>query len=267
MKNHIKKLFSLLISISFLNASTLDLGFGTGGMLYPDYLGSKHENILFVPYPYISYTSKNLTIDRDGLNGKLFTKKNISLELSASGSLPVKSRGARESMNDIDSALEIGPALVYTLYNSKGLNLKLDLPLRMVLSSDFKKIDYHGYVYEIRAELKYNFDDYLFQLHTGGIWANSKYNNYLYGVGIEDSTDKRPVYHGKAGYNGYKTSIGISKKFKHVWTGAFARHYILTHNVFSNSPLKEKNSAIYGGLFIAYIFNNNSNRSIIQWLK
>jgi len=262
-----KKFLILISTLSMLNAAELDLGFGAGAMVYPDYLGSKNENILFIPYPYISYASENLTIDRDGLEGRLFSGSDFSLQVSASGSLPVESSGAREGMSDLDPALEIGPALVYDVYTSKDLSLKLDLPLRAVFSTDFKGVDYRGHLLELRAEIEYNVNDYLFQLHTGGVWANQKYNDYLYGVGINDATTTRPLYEGKAGYNGYKTSIGVSKKFDHIWAGAFARHYNLSHNAFSDSPLKEKNSAIYGGVFVAYIFDDALSRSIKKWVE
>jgi outer membrane scaffolding protein for murein synthesis (MipA/OmpV family) len=230
-------------------------------------LGSKNENILFIPYPYISYTSEHITIDRDGLEGRLFSGSDFSLQVSASGSLPVESSGAREGMSDLDPALEIGPALVYNVYSSNDLSIKLDVPLRAVLSSDFKGVEYRGLTYELRAELEYNYKDYLFQLHTGGVWADKKYNNYLYGVGINDATNTRNLYEAKAGYNGYKTSMGLSKKFDHVWAGTFVRHYNLSHNAFRDSPLKEKNSAFYGGIFVAYIFDDALSRSIKKWVE
>ena len=262
-----KKLLLLLSTFSMLNAAKLDLGFGAGTMVYPDYLGSKDENVLFIPYPYLSYTSEKLNIDRDGLEGRLFSSSNFNLQVSASGSLPVESSGAREGMKDLDPALEIGPALVYNVYTNDKLSLKLDVPFRAVLSSDLKNVEYRGLIYELRAELEYTYNNYLFQLHTGGVWADKKYNNYLYGVGINDLTSNRPLYEGKAGYNGYKTSMGVSKKFDHIWAGAFARHYNLSHNAFADSPLKEKNSGIYGGIFVAYLFDDTLSRSIKKWLE
>ena len=262
-----KSFFTLFSLCSLLSASELELGFGMGSMFYPDYLGSKNDNVLVIPYPYISYKSDTLTIDREGLDKKLFTYGDFHLELSASGSLPANSSGAREGMADLDPALELGPALVYSAYKDENFNIKLDLPLRAVVSTDFKDVNYRGYLYELRAEFEYDYNGYLFQLHTGGVWGDSKYHNYLYGIGATDVRPNRPRYEAKAGYGGYKTSIGVSKKFDKVWAGTFVRHYNLSHAVYANSPLKEKNSALYGGIFVAYIFDDKVTRSLKNWLE
>lgn len=236
-------------------------------MFYPDYLGSKNNNILFIPYPYISYKSDKLNIDREGLKRKFLHYGDFSLELSASGSLPVNSSGAREGMSDLDPALELGPALIYTAYQDDSLSLKLDLPLRAVLSTDFKGLEYQGYVYELRGELEYKINDYELQFHTGFMWSDNKYHNYLYGVKTNDVTTSRTLYQAEAGYTAYKTSLGLSKKFDNVWVGAFVRHYSLNESSIEESPLVERNSALYGGIFIAYIFDDKMTRSIKNWLE
>jgi outer membrane protein len=262
-----KKLFLSLFCFMSLNAAQLDLGLGAGTMFYPDYLGSKNNNTLFIPYPYISYQSDKLSIDREGLKQKFLTYGDFSLELSAAGSLPIESSGAREGMNDLDPAFEIGPALIYTAYQDEALTLKIDLPLRTVLSTDFKGIDYRGYIYELRGELDYKVNDYILQFHTGFMWADAKYHNHFYGVGSNDVTNTRASYQAKAGYTAYKTSLGLSKRFDNVWAGAFVRHYSLNESSIIHSPLKERNSALYGGLFVAYIFEDELTRSIKNWLE
>ena len=263
-----KKLFLSFLCFLSLNAAELDLGLGIGAMFYPDYMGSKNDNALFILYPYIHYQSEKLNIDRRGLKHHFFSHGNFTLELSAAGSLPVKSSGAREGMNDLDPALELGPALIYTVYEDDDLSLQLDFPFRAVLSTDFKGVDYRGYVYELRGEVEYTFyNDYLLQFHTGFMWGDSKYHNHLYGVGINDITTSRTAYQAKAGYTAYKTSLGISKRFENIWAGAFARHYSLNESSIKNSPLTERNSAMYTGIFVAYIFDDGVTRSIKKWLE
>ena len=262
-----KKLLLFLFSILSVNAAELDLGLGGGTMFYPDYLGSKNNNVLFIPYPYISYKSDKLTLDREGLKQKFLKFGDFSLELSAAGSLPIDSSGAREGMHDLDPALELGPALIYTAYQDETLRLKIDLPLRAVLSTDFKGVDYRGYIYELRGELDYKFNDYTLQFHTGFMWSDSKYHNYLYGVGANDVTNGRALYETNGGYTAYKTSLGLSKRFDNIWAGAFVRHYSLTESSIRNSPLTERNSALYGGVFMAYIFDDVLTRSIKNWLE
>lgn len=262
-----KRLFILTLLTLSLHASSLDLGLGGGAMFYPDYLGSKHNNSLFIPYPYISYKSDKLTIDREGLQQKLLHYGRFSVELSAGGSLPLKSSGVRKGMKNLDPAMELGPALLYNAYEDDTLSLKIDMPIRAVVSSDFKTLDYRGYIYELRGELEYQFDDYELQFHTGFVWADSKYHNYLYGVKRDEVNDHRTFYEAQSGYTGYKTSIGLSKRFEHLWAGAFVRYYSLYDSVIKESPLKEKDSALYGGVFIAYIFDDAVTRSIKNWLE
>jgi outer membrane scaffolding protein for murein synthesis (MipA/OmpV family) len=263
-----KLVLSAILAVVLVEASELDLGMGAGVMYYPDYLGSDQDNTLFIPYPYISYTSKNLQIDKDGIQQQLFSIDGLSMRLSMSGSLPVKSSGAREGMNDLDPAGEIGPALVYKLYEEGTFSLKLDFPIRAVISTDWEGIDYRGYIYDPKISINYDFyDGYEFQLHTGGAFADSRYHNYLYGVKDSFVTDDRVAYHAKGGYSGYKTSMGISKRFENIWAGAFLRYYSLTGSSFADSPLKLKNSAIYSGIFVAYLFDKEFSRKVKRWLE
>ena len=264
-----KKLLSILTLVCVsLNSSELDLGMGIGTMYYPDYLGSDHSNTLYIPYPYISYVSEKIEIDGNGVEAKLFDINDLSMRLSMSGSVPVKSSGVREGMHELDPSMEIGPALVYSLYEKNGLSLKIDMPIRAVLSSDFKGVDYRGYIYDPKLSIEYDFlDGYNFQLHTGGVFADSRYHNYIYGVNSQSVTKDRAYYKTDAGYSGYKTSMGIEKKFENLWLGAFIRHYTLTGSIFSSSPLAVKNSAVYGGLFVAYLFDKSYTDRVKNWLE
>jgi outer membrane scaffolding protein for murein synthesis (MipA/OmpV family) len=263
-----KKLLLITLCSLSLHTSELDLGMGAGVMFYPDYLGSDHTNALYIPFPYISYVSEDLEIDGSGVKAELFDINNLSLRLSLSGSVPVKSSGIREGMYDLDPSVEIGPALVYTLYDKEGLSLKIDAPIRAIISSDFKGADYRGYIYDPKLSIEYDFwDGYHFQLHTGGVFADSRYHNYLYGVKLRHSKKGRAYYKTDAGYSGYKTSMGIEKKFKNLWLGTFVRHYNLTGSIFRSSPLTVKNSAIYGGLFIAYLFDKSYTDRIKNWIE
>jgi len=250
-----KKLILLLILGQYINASELNLGVGIGDMYYPDYLGSDHTNNMVIPFPFIDYHSKKLDIDQDGIKQQLFAIDGLSARVSMSGSLPVTSSGAREGMANLDPAGEIGPALVYKFYEKSGLSLKLDIPIRAVVSSDWKSIDYRGYKIDPRIAIDYNINGYLWQFQTGGVWADSKYNNYIYGIDSSDVIEGRAEYKAKAGYLGYKTSFGISKKYEKIWAGAFIRHYNLSGAVSNDSPLTRQKYALYSGLFIAYLFD------------
>jgi len=114
----------LLIATTLTEASELDLGIGFSGLSYPDYVGSSHQNNIIIPYPYIYYRSDKLQIDNEGLQRKLFSINDLTLKLSLSGTLPVESRGAREGMDDLDAAGEIGPSLLYNLYKNDAFYIK-----------------------------------------------------------------------------------------------------------------------------------------------
>ncbi len=258
-----KKFITIIMIISSLYSSTLDLGIGIGSITYPDYIGSNHTNNTILPFPYIDYHSKTMDIDKDGLKQRLFSMDRVSLRLSMSGSLPVHSSGAREGMSDLDIAGEIGPAIIYELYKKDGLTLKLDFPIRAVVSTNFKEMRYRGYKCDPRFAIDYNFlNGYLFQLQTGGVWADSRFQNYIYGVESRFATKDRSQYRAEAGYMGYKTSIGISKKFNRVWAGAFIRYYDLNGAVSEDSPLFNRSYGVYSGLFIAYLFDREFSTKI-----
>ena len=258
-----RKKITIALIISSLYSSTLDLGIGIGEMRYPDYLGSNHTNSTIFPFPYIDYHSEKLDIDQDGLKQRLFSIDGVSLRVSMSGSLPVHSSGAREGMGNLDIAGEIGPAIVYEIYRKDGLSIKLDFPIRAVISTNFKELKYRGYKYDPRLAMDYNFlDGYLFQFQTGGVWADSRFQNYIYGVDSRFITENRTQYRAKEGYMGYKTSIGISKKFNRVWAGAFIRFYDLNGAVSKDSPLFNRSYGVYSGIFIAYLFDNKFSKKI-----
>jgi len=265
-----KKQHLIIPFLLFSNAysSELDLGIGVTTFSYPDYLGSDKGNTLIFPFPYIKYESETLEIDNKGLQQEIFALGDFSLQASLSGSLPAKSSGIREGMPKLDPSGEIGPAIFYSVYNKNNTIIDLEFPLRAVLSTDFKSIEYQGYIYETKFRASYETEDgYLFQMGTGGVWGDERYHNYLYGVNEEMATEYRPFYKAKAGYLGYKTSVGISRTFDNILLGGFIRHYSLRESVIKNSPLRVKNSALYGGVHLSYIFDKSISNKLKRWIE
>jgi len=263
-----KQLLIPLLILSNVYSSELDLGLGMATFSYPDYLGSDKDNTLLFPYPYIRYESDTLKIDNKGLRQELFSINDFTLQGSLSGSLPSKSSHIREGMSTLDLSGELGPAIFYSVYNQNNTIIDLEFPLRAVLSTDFKNIDYQGYIYEAKFRASYKTDNgYLFQMGTGGVWGDKRYHNYLYGVTEELVTKNRPFYQAKAGYTGYKTSFGVSKTFNKLMVGGFIRHYSLKKSVIEQSPLKMKNSALYGSIYLSYVFNKEISNPIKKWLE
>jgi len=247
----------LLINIYiYAKEPKIELGLGLFTLSYPDYLGSKSTQLLTAPFPHVRYRGEFLTIDEDGINGKLFGVDGLRLDLSLSGSLPANSEDskAREGMPDLDFTGEVGPNLVYTIFEHGVALLEFELPIRAVLSTDLSSIRYRGVVSTPQLKYSLNYSEIEWTLRSGVMFANEKYHNYFYGVTQEYVTPTRVQYESSGGYSGFRNRIGMSYQKESWWAGAFISHFSLNNAVFQDSPLVETQSAVYMGLSVAYIF-------------
>ena len=266
MQKHYFPIFILLLTPA--SASELDLGLGITSISYPDYLGSDHQNSLTLPYPYISYKSDTLEIDSSGLNKDIFSIDNFRIKLSFGGSIPVQGSKIREGMPDLDPSGQLGPSLLYTFYKKNGFLLEMNLPIRAVVSTDFKGIDYRGYVYEASVSMEYeNEQGYHFDFSTGAVWGDSRYLNYVYGVPKSMATTTRNAYEAEAGYLGFRTSLGFAKKFDKFWLGAFLQNYNLNNSSIDGSPFLREKSALYGGFALSYLFDKSVSNQVKEWIE
>jgi MipA family protein len=247
-------LFIAVSSFLFSEDYTLELGVGVGVLSYPDYIGSKSQNIGVSPYPFVVLKYKNLTIDRNGIQQNIFHVNGLSVKISGGGMLPSKSSGAREGMEDLDATFELGPTLEYKIYEQDGLDLYLTLPVRAVFSTDLKSIDYVGVVSDPTLKLNWKLEKFNLDFAMGPVWADANYHDYYYGVATQYVTPQRGYYKTKGGYSGFASSIGISKRVDSFWMGAFVKYYDLHGVVYDDSPLLETNHAVFGGAAVAYIF-------------
>ncbi|MBN2768630.1 MAG: MipA/OmpV family protein [Campylobacterales bacterium] len=252
----IKKIILLIAVCSFLFSEdyTLDLGFGVGVLSYPDYIGSKSQSAVVSPYPFIVLKYKNLTIDRNGIQQKIFNVDGLNVKLSGGGMLPSDSTGAREGMKDLDATFELGPTIEYTIYKQDDIHFYCSLPLRAVFSTDFSSIDYVGLISDPKLILNWNISKYNFDLSAGPVWADAHYHEYYYGVETRYVTPQRAYYKAKGGYSGFATAFGISKRVDSFWFGAFVKYYDLNGVVYEESPLLETDHAVFSGVAAAYIF-------------
>lgn len=257
--NLIKRFFLIiLIVIPFLNAdeSKLALGIGSGFLTYPDYIGSKSYSTLPFAFPYIKYSSKNFSIDRNGISQKLFDIKNLILDLSFSGSLPANSEDndARKDMPNLNFTFEVGPKLTYNFYDKKNLTIGLELAIRSVMDTDFEMLEFQGIVGATEVKFKLDIDELGLTFSSGARFGNEKYHNYFYGVTKEYETQTRRVYASKAGYSGYKNKLGARYRSGDWWYGAVISHHTLRGASYKDSPLLETEDAFYLGCSFAYIF-------------
>ena len=249
-------LLLLTFTSVFAKEPEIELGVGVFTLSYPDYLGSKSTQLLTAPFPHVRYRGEFLTIDEDGINGKLFGIDGLRLDLSLSGSLPANSEDskAREGMPDLDFTGEIGPNLVYNIYEHGVALLEFEFPVRAVLSTDLSSIKYRGIVSTPQLKYSLNYSEFEWTLRSGVMFANEKYHNYFYGVTEEYVIPTRALYKASSGYSGFRNRIGMSYQKGSWWGGAFVSHFSLSNAVFENSPLVETKSAIYMGASVAYIF-------------
>jgi len=255
----IKQLLVLLLIFSTLNSKenyTLDYGIGIAYINIPQYIGAKNTLQYTLPYPYLYYSSKKVTIEKNRLFKHIYNSKRIKIDMSFSGTVPVKSdeESLRYGMKDLDLTLEAGPNFIYKYIRVKNINIDFNLPIRAAFKIG-NSIDNIGYLYNPNISFKYYKYKFEFEAQIGASYANDNYYNYFYEVKSKDVTSSRYEYSSKGGFGGYKSSIGFSYLTKHMFYGGFIRYYDLKNAVFKDSSLVNSNHAIFVAFKIGYIFN------------
>jgi len=249
-------LFFIIHTLLNAEDSKLEIGVGIGSMYYPDYIGSKSSSVVTLPFPYVKYTSEYFNIDKDGINRELFNIKDLTLDLSVSGSLPANAddNKAREGMDDLNFTFEVGPKLNYILYTKKSFEISLDVAIRAAFETDLSMVKAQGLrgTTDLRFDIEYQKLDITFR--TGLRFSDAKYNNYFYGVDKEFETPLRATYDASSGYSGFKNRLGCTYRDGDWWYGALISYYLLDGASYEDSPLVETNHALFGGVSLAYIF-------------
>ncbi len=236
-----------------------EAGFGLGTLSLPDYRGSEETNFFVVPAPYLIYRGERFRVDRGGVRGKLFSSDRFKLEISMNASIPVDSEDStiRRGMPNLDPTFEIGPRLSMLLTEiGKQGELKLKLPVRAVITTG---LDYEGWLVHPNLDLYLRnvYDQWNLGVKFGPLFADAKYHNYYYGVAPQFATTNRPAFNAGGGYSGTALIASLSKRFDHIWIGAFARYDNLQGVSFKGSPLLETEHSLMGGFAVAWIFSRS----------
>jgi outer membrane protein len=239
-----------------------ELGIGLSGISFPDYVGSDERRYWPLPFPYVLYESKRVTVDQGTLSGALWLTERLHLDISAGGALPVDSHNnkARKGMRDLDAVGEVGPSLKYEFYHSDSGRHRLtaDLPIRSAIAVSLDGVRYVGLISSPNVEyrLREPADDgrWTFSVSTGPLFADDRYDNYFYRVRSHEATADRPAYRADGGYGGWRLSGGFSRRWKQFWFGGFLRYINLNGAVFENSPLVKTDSYLIGGVGAAWVF-------------
>ncbi|MBI2380622.1 MAG: MipA/OmpV family protein [Gammaproteobacteria bacterium] len=242
-----------------------ELGVGATALSFPHYTGSDQRTNWLLPFPYISYESERLSVDRNAAHGHLWRRGDWRLEISASGSLPVDSEDdeARAGMPDLDAMGEIGPSLIYSAWQDDGSSLNLELPVRSAWSTDLRSLDEHGWFVNPQARYKHEWavkeGRQSLELVGGPVWATSAYHDYFYTVLPRYATADRPAYEADKGYGGWRASIGWTHRQGRLWYGAFLRWYDLNDAAFADSPLVRTDHSLVAGAAMAWIFKSSKD--------
>jgi len=223
-------LLACLTQASFAEEKPLwELGFGFFTLTAPDYRGSDESRGYVLPFPYLVYRGDLIKVSRSGIYSRLLETERMNLDLSADGSVPADSskNSARQGMPDLDATFELGPALEICLWQTcKGdRKLQFRLPVRAVFSTDFGTIESRGG----SAHPNLNFDiknigpdgGWDFGAAVGLLYATERYHDYYYEVAPLYATPTRPAYDARGGYSGSRLTLALSKRFQHIWVGAF----------------------------------------------
>lgn len=228
---------------------------------FPDYRGSDERTNYVLPIPYAIYRGKLLKADRDNVRGLFFEADRINLQLSIRGSVPVdsSSNSARQGMPDLDPTLEIGPSLELTLYGDYDSDIRLDLrlPARTVIATDLRHSHNVGWVFQPQINVDFRNtplgQDWKLGFALGPLFGDKRYHNYYYGVEPEFATAQRPAYRAESGYAGAQSTLAISRRFRKMWFGAFARWDSVSSAVFEPSPLIRQQDTFTAGLAVTWV--------------
>jgi outer membrane scaffolding protein for murein synthesis (MipA/OmpV family) len=271
IRNHCSRIV-LLLAVFLISAGEIvvarelplwEAGIGVFPSSYPAYRGSDDQQYYLLPFPYLVYRGEYLKIDRDGMRARLFDTDRVEINISVNGAVPVKSddSDARSGMPDLDPTFEIGPSLNVVLARpSRKHTLKLKLPVRSVIATDFSSTEQAGWIFNPHLNLdnKDVFGGWNAGLSLGPLFGNRKYHAYYYEVPSKYATASRPAYSASGGYSGTLAVASLSRRFNHVWMGGFIRYDNLSGAVFDDSPLVETDHSTMAGFAVAWIFKKSS---------
>jgi outer membrane scaffolding protein for murein synthesis (MipA/OmpV family) len=240
-----------------------EFGLGAGMFVFNDYRGSNTTHAYPIPVPYFVYRGEIFKSDQEGLRGRLFHLDRVELNLSISGTTPVRNDSARHGMPDLRPTLEMGGSLNVHLWRSSDERFKLDLrlPARAALT-----VEASPRMIGVFVEPHINLDIAQFRgsegwklgLLAGPLFADRRYNDYFYTVSPQYATADRPAYEAHGGYAGTQTLVSLTRRFPGHWCGFFVRHDTLGGASFASSPLVKTNSYWSGGFGVIWVIRRSS---------
>lgn len=262
------RIFLLILQLCWINPAYAapqplwEIGAGIGTVSTPDYRGSDRRGSTLVPIPYFVYRGEIFKADRSGVRAALLARERLELNLSANLSLVPGNRDnpERQGMPALRSVAEIGPTADFTLWRSADRldKLALRLPLRAAVTVASKP-QHIGWLFS--PNLQWSMADargWKFSLQAGPIYASRAFHSYHYAVTPAQATIERPAYAAAGGYSGMQATAILSRRFAHIWSGAYLRYDNLNGATFINSPLVRQRDAVAAGIAFAWVFGTSS---------
>ncbi|HEX9685252.1 MAG TPA: MipA/OmpV family protein [Burkholderiales bacterium] len=245
-----------------------EAGLGATVISFPHYRGSDERRSWVLPFPYVVYRGEFLQADERRVRGLFFKTERAELDVSVNGTPPVDSseNDARQGMPDLDATLEIGPSLNFLLMRTadRRTRLELRLPVRAAFASDFSHVNFAGWVFQpnLNVDIRdaFGYPGWKLGALAGPMFSDGRYHQYFYGVEPAFATATRPAYNASGGYAGTQLLVSLSKRFRKLWVGGFARWDTLNQAVFADSPLVKTNKSFAAGFAAAWVFGESKSR-------
>jgi MipA family protein len=235
-----------------------ELGVGVGGLRLPDYRGSAQSRTYLLPLPYFVYRGERLRADRDGARALLVDAPGLTVDVSLAAMPPARGSAAREGMEDLPARLEVGPNANLSLWRAADSRADLELrtPLRAAVTLERAPRSV-GWTFNphLSLNLRGAPDAWDTTLQAGAVFGDRRLHSHVYGVSAAQATAQRPAFDAHAGYAGWLALAGASRRFDHMWVGAFIRYDGLRGAVIADSPLVQADRTLTAGFAVAWIFS------------
>ena len=252
-----------LSSIAQAGEAEWELGIGITAMDIPYYPGSAENKSYVFPIPHILYRSEKLEID-NGIDATFLKTQRIRLNLSADLAVPVNSKDstARNGMPDLDLVIQIGPTLEITLAGGrfKPRHLRLELPVRAAVATDFGSAEHVGWVFEPRVtyESRRPYKTGFAHLISAGLrFSSQELHEYYYDVKPTFVTPVRPAFESAAGYSGLFLDYIANWRTDELIYFALLRYQNLAGAAYEDSPLIEQEDYLLVGVGVTWVFARN----------
>jgi len=228
-----------------------ELGVAAGYVSIPYYRGSASSRDAVVPMPLAIYRGDNEV--KKAQNPRLFSPSfAVGLPVPEGGQT-----GVRQNMPRLDATLEFGPKLTAILWEKPGWSLSLSAPLRAVTSISSRQVDLQGWVfapYLHYVATNKGKNGWTLNVALGPQYGTKRFHQYYYAVSENYVTSERVAYNARSGYGGSRITVYAQKTFSRLWLSALMRYDELSGASFIDSPLIEKNTALFGGFVIGWVF-------------